>query len=70
MVRLLSPYFDAASAPRSLKTLCFISSTEARQAMTRTLDEFRPGIVIIHGLYQQLTASVLAPIAPRGIPIV
>ena len=38
--------------------------------MTRMLDEFRPDIVHIHGLYQQLTPSVLAPIAARGIPIV
>ena len=65
------PYFDAASAPRSLKTLSrFVSSGEAREEMTRMLDDFRPDIVHIHGLYQQLTPSVLAPIAARGIPIV
>lgn len=64
------PYFDAASAPRSLKTLSrFVTSGEARQAMARMLDDFRPDIVHIHGLYQQLTPSVLEPIAARGIPI-
>ncbi len=65
------PYFDAASAPRSLATLRrFVSSDEARQGIVRLLDDFRPDIVHVHGLYQQLTPSVLQPIASRGIPIV
>jgi glycosyltransferase involved in cell wall biosynthesis len=65
------PYFDAATAPRSLGTLRrFISSSEAAAGMERLLDDFRPDIVHIHGLYQQLTPAVLQPIARRGIPIV
>jgi hypothetical protein len=66
--RLPGTCVPGPSSPRGCLSR-FISSTEARQAMTRTLDEFRPGIVLIHGLYQQLTPSVLAPIAARRIPI-
>ncbi len=65
------PFFDAATAPRGFATLRrFVSSDEARAGMARLLDDFRPDIVHIHGLYQQLTPSVLQPIASRGIPIV
>lgn len=47
----------------------FVHSTEAKRQMIRLLDDFRPDLVHIHGLYHQLTPSVLAPIAERSIPI-
>jgi len=69
--RYFPPYFDPATAPRSVGTLHrFVSSATARNAMARLLDDFQPDIVHIHGLYQQLTPSVLQPIASRKIPIV
>ncbi len=48
----------------------FVWSGEAKRSMARLLDDFRPDIVHIHGLYHQLTPSVLEPIAARRIPIV
>ncbi|MEZ5865788.1 MAG: glycosyltransferase [Geminicoccaceae bacterium] len=48
----------------------FIYSREAKRQMGRVLETFRPDIVHVHGLYHQLTPSVLEPIAAAGIPIV
>lgn len=48
----------------------FIHSTEAAERMAALLDDFQPDVVHIHGLYQQLTPSVLDPIRARGIPVV
>ncbi len=48
----------------------FIYSRDARRQMARLLEQFRPDIVHVHGLYHQLTPSVLEPIAAAGIPIV
>ena len=65
------PHFDPATAPRGLASLRrFVASGEAAAQMARLLADFRPDLVHIHGLYQQLTPSVLAPIARRGVPIV
>jgi glycosyltransferase involved in cell wall biosynthesis len=68
-------YFPTFFEPRSgwrglLDVPRFIHSNEAARCMARILDDFRPDIVHIHGLYHQLTPAVLAPIAERGIPIV
>ncbi len=48
----------------------FVWAADARRQMARLLDDFRPDLVHIHGLYHQLTPSVLGPIAERRIPIV
>lgn len=48
----------------------FVWSRDAKRQMARLLDDFRPDIVHIHGLYHQLTPAVLEPIAERRIPIV
>jgi glycosyltransferase involved in cell wall biosynthesis len=48
----------------------FIYSRDAKVRMKKLLDDFQPDIVHVHGLYQQLTPSVLEPAVERGIPIV
>lgn len=48
----------------------FIHSSEAREKFTRLLDDFKPDIVHIHGLYHHLTPSILKPARERGIPMV
>lgn len=50
--------------------LRFLYSHEAKQGMADILADFRPDIVHIHGLYQQLTPAVLQPIAEKKIPAV
>ena len=68
-------YFPAAFEPKGgigglFDVPRFVWSREAARQMARLLDDFRPDIVHIHGLYHQLTPSVLGPIAERRIPIV
>ncbi|MFO7904333.1 MAG: glycosyltransferase family 4 protein [Pirellulaceae bacterium] len=68
-------YFPAALEAKAgigglLQVPRFVWSRDARRQMARLLDDFHPDIVHIHGLYQQLTPSVLGPIAERRIPIV
>lgn len=69
--RYFPAYYEPSRGWRGLAGVPrFIYSHEARRQIGRLLDDFRPDIVHIHGLYQQLTPSVLAPVAERGIPIV
>jgi glycosyltransferase involved in cell wall biosynthesis len=65
-------FYDPAESGRSYlgRSLRFIYSSEARAMIARLLDDFRPDIVHVHGVYQQLTPSVLPVIAGRNIPIV
>lgn len=68
-------YFPAAFEPKGgigglLEVPRFVWSRDAQRQMARLLDDFRPDIVHIHGLYHQLTPSVLGPIAERRIPVV
>jgi glycosyltransferase involved in cell wall biosynthesis len=53
-----------ASAPR------FFYSGEARRNFTRLLDDFRPDIIHMHGIYHHLTSAILKPATERSIPIV
>ena len=53
-----------ASLPR------FFHSAEAREKFTRLLDDFRPEIIHVHGIYHHLTNAILKPAKERGIPIV
>jgi glycosyltransferase involved in cell wall biosynthesis len=53
-----------ASIPR------FLHAPEAAAGFDRLLADFKPDVIHIHGLYQQLTTSVLAPALKRGIPTV
>ncbi len=48
----------------------FLHSREAAAQFDRLLADFRPDIIHIHGLYQELTASILQPARRRGIPTV
>lgn len=64
-----SPFEPKAGLGGLLDVPRFIHSGEAQRQMARLLDQFRPDIVHIHGLYHQLTPAVLAPIAERRIPI-
>ena len=68
-------YFPAPFEPKGgigglLDVPRFVYARDAKRQMARLLDDFRPEIVHIHGLYHQLTPSVLEPIAERRIPIV
>ena len=69
-------YLPADFAPRAdLSGLAalprFFFSGEARQEIRgRSLDDFRPDVIHAHGLYHQLTQSILAPARERCIPIV
>ena len=55
---------------RMAKVPRFMHSSEAAACFDRMLADFKPDIIHIHGLYQQLTASVLKPAKARGIPTV
>lgn len=48
----------------------FLNAPEAAEHFDRLLTDFKPDVIHIHGLYQQLTTSVLAPAVKRGIPTV
>jgi glycosyltransferase involved in cell wall biosynthesis len=48
----------------------FLHSSETAAAFDRLLADFKPDVIHIHGLYHQLTASVLAPARVRSIPTV
>ncbi|MBV1704431.1 MAG: glycosyltransferase [Hyphomicrobiales bacterium] len=66
-------FADRFEQPRGLQALRaaprFFHSAKARQGMARLLDAFRPDVIHVHGLYHQLTPSVVAPAVDRGIPI-
>ena len=53
-----------ASVPR------FFHSKEAREKFARLLDDFRPDIIHMHGIYVHLTNAILQPAVDRRIPIV
>jgi glycosyltransferase involved in cell wall biosynthesis len=55
---------QVASVPR------YLHSSETAAAFDRLLADFRPDVIHIHGLYHQLTASILQPARKRGIPTV
>ncbi|MFI5011295.1 MAG: glycosyltransferase [Hyphomicrobiales bacterium] len=65
-------YFEPKNA-RGLEKLRavprFLHSSEARRKFTALLDDFRPDIIHIHGIYHQLTPAILPPALARGIPI-
>jgi glycosyltransferase involved in cell wall biosynthesis len=52
------------SAPR------FFYSAEARRKFTQLLDDFRPDVIHMHGVYHHLTNAIIKPARDRGIPIV
>lgn len=69
--RYFPSYFEPTGGLRGLTKLPrFFYSPEAKRNIRRLLDDFLPDIVHIHGLYHQLTPSILGPIAQRAIPIV
>ncbi|MDR3496597.1 MAG: glycosyltransferase family 4 protein [Ancalomicrobiaceae bacterium] len=71
--RYFPPYFEAgegglveqlAQVPR------FLHSREAAERFAQLIADFKPDVIHMHGLYQQLTASVMAPAKASGAPIV
>jgi len=70
-------YFPAYFEPKQARGLGkvaaaarFLHSGEARRKITALIEDFRPDIIHAHGIYHQLTPSVLAPALERRIPIV
>jgi glycosyltransferase involved in cell wall biosynthesis len=47
----------------------FLHSGEAQRKFTALLDDFRPDIIHVHGIYHQLTPAILPPAIERKIPI-
>lgn len=45
-------------------------SFEARRKLSRLLDEFKPDVVHVHNYHHQLSASVLAELKKRKLPVV
>ena len=45
-------------------------SPSAARGMDAVLERFRPDVVHLHNVYHQLSPSVLAPVARRGVPAV
>ncbi len=52
------------------KALSFLWNSEAKGAMLKALDEYKPDIVHLHNIYHHLTTSILQPIRRRRIPCV
>jgi len=70
-----SGYFPAPFAPRggvaALASLPrFFHSREAGENFARLIDDFRPDVIHVHGIYHHLTNAILAPARQRGVPIV
>lgn len=47
-----------------------VDNREAAARLARLLDEFRPDVAHLHNVHHQLSPSILAPLAERGIPVV
>ena len=65
-------YFDPGMARGTEKFGAvgrFLHSDEAKQKFSVLLDDFRPDIIHIHGIYHQLTPAILPPALERKIPI-
>lgn len=50
--------------------LSFAYSLNAKNALLKLLDEFKPDIVHLHIIYGQISSSILALLKDRGIPVV
>ena len=65
-------FFDAGEAAGFDKvgaTARFLHSAEAGRKFAALLDDFRPDVIHIHGIYHQLTPAIIPPAVERGIPI-
>ena len=63
--------FEPESGLRTLSTAArFFHSEESRRKFTRLLDDFRPDVIHMHGVYHHLTNAIFKPARQRGIPIV
>jgi len=56
--------------PKPSDLLRYIYSLQARNAVTRLLDNVRIDLAHLHIYYGKLTASILSPLWERGVPIV
>lgn len=52
------------------KALNFLWNSEAKAAMVKALDEYKPDLVHLHNIYHHLSTSILQPIRRRRIPCV
>jgi glycosyltransferase involved in cell wall biosynthesis len=71
-----SAYFPSYFEPKTEHGLSklaavprFLHSGEAKRKFAALLDDFRPDIIHIHGIYHQLTPAILPPALERRIPI-
>src|ERR1700744_4592436 len=60
----------AAVAQRVRDGAASIYSVSARRALVRLLNTVRPDVAHLHNIYHQLTLSIVAELASRGIPMV
>lgn len=58
------PWSKVATAAR------MVWNRPAAEGLRRVLDHFRPDVVHVHNVYHQLSPSILAAVAQRGIPLV
>ncbi len=71
-----SSYFPAYFEPKHARgfdkvaaAARFFHSGEAKRKFAALLDDFRPDIIHVHGIYHQLTPAILPPALERKIPI-
>jgi glycosyltransferase involved in cell wall biosynthesis len=70
--RYFPTYFDAGEAQgvgRVGAAARFLHSSEAGQNFASLLDDFKPDVIHVHGIYHQLTPAIIPPAIERGIPI-
>lgn len=69
--RFFPSRFEQPTGPTAFTKLPrFFHSGEAREKFARLLDEMRPDVIHIHGIYVHLTNAILKPALDRRIPIV
>jgi len=72
--RLFVERFDYGRREGALKdarkALAFVWNREARRAMRRAIQEFRPDVVHLHNIYHHLSTSILAEIRAAHLPCV
>jgi glycosyltransferase involved in cell wall biosynthesis len=68
-------YMELEPQPRTLTgklraTGRVLWSTSSRRGIAEVVDTFQPHVVHLHNVYHQLSPSILAPLAERGVPAV
>lgn len=73
--RTFAPYVELGDPPcgtiaRAKAVANMIWSRVARRALRGAIAAFRPDVAHLHGIYHQLTPSILGPLAAAGVPTV